>query len=181
MERRKGYLTVIGLLLLYFFPPLIFQVFGRPGFKTILRALSSKWEMQREQMMESGDRIIEALEASKQTQGTDDETPPECKEVVKTCFRQLSQSYDSEYGGFSKEPKFPQPVNFNFLFSFFAGNRNDDRAKQGLKMTLHTLKMMAKGGIHDHISQVKKSFLFRGHVVIIKTEILLPLCTLHFL
>ena len=149
----------IGQLSDFFY--LIFQVFGRPGFKTILRALSSKWEMQREQMMESGDRIIEALEASKQTGvGTDDETPPECKEVVKTCFKQLSQSYDSEYGGFSKEPKFPQPVNFNFLFSFYAGNRNDDRAKQGLEMTLHTLKMMAKGGIHDHISQVSKSLIF---------------------
>ena len=141
-----------------YFPPSD-SVFGRPGFKTILRALSSKWEMQREQMMESGDRIIEAMEASKQSEVCD--RPPDSKEVVKTCFKQLLQSYDSEFGGFSKEPKFPQPVNFNFLFTFFAGNRGDDRAKQGLKMTLHTLKMMAKGGIHDHISQVKLSLFLR--------------------
>ena len=134
--------------------PNLLQIFGRPGFKTILRALSSKWEMQREQMMESGDRIIEAMEASKESSAEASEQPPDAKEVVKTCFKQLLQSYDSEYGGFSKEPKFPQPVNFNFLFSFYAGNKSDDRAKQGLKMTLHTLKMMAKGGIHDHISQV---------------------------
>ena len=104
--------------------------------------------------MESGDRIIEAMEASKESSAEASEQPPDAKEVVKTCFKQLLQSYDSEYGGFSKEPKFPQPVNFNFLFSFYAGNKSDDRAKQGLKMTLHTLKMMAKGGIHDHISQV---------------------------
>lgn len=30
----------------------------------------------------------------------------------------------------------------------------EDRKKRGLEMNLHTLKMMDKGGIHDHISQV---------------------------
>lgn len=74
--------------------------------------------------------------------------------VTKTCFKQLMQSYDPEMGGFSKAPKFPQPVNFNFLFTLYASNAADDRAKQGLKMALHTLDMMAKGGIHDHVSQV---------------------------
>ena len=58
-------------------------------------------------------------------------------------------------GGFSKAPKFPQPVNFNFLFTLYAANPKDDKAKQALKMALHTLEMMAKGGIHDHISQVQ--------------------------
>ena len=62
----------------------------------------------------------------------------------------------SDMGGFSKAPKFPQPVNFNFLFTYNAANPKDDKAKQGLKMVLHTLDMMAKGGIHDHISQVLK-------------------------
>ena len=60
----------------------------------------------------------------------------------------------SDMGGFSKAPKFPQPVNFNFLFTYYAANPKDDRGKQGLKMALHTLDMMARGGIHDHISQV---------------------------
>ena len=60
----------------------------------------------------------------------------------------------SDMGGFSKAPKFPQPVNFNFLFTYYAANPKDDKGKQGLKMALHTLDMMARGGIHDHISQV---------------------------
>ena len=78
----------------------------------------------------------------------------EAKEVQKMCFEQLLRSYDPEMGGFSKAPKFPQPVNFNFLFHYYSLKPQEDRAKQGLKMVLHTLDMMAKGGIHDHISQV---------------------------
>ena len=67
----------------------------------------------------------------------------------------------SDMGGFSKAPKFPQPVNFNFLFTYYAANPKDDRGKQGLKMALHTLDMMARGGIHDHISQVCQNYTYR--------------------
>ena len=56
------------------------------------------------------------------------------------------KGYDQVMGGFSRAPKFPQPVNFNFLFRYYAiVGKNDDYAKQGLKMVLHTLDMMAKG------------------------------------
>ena len=67
-------------------------------------------------------------------------------EVVKKCVSQLMKGYDQVMGGFSRAPKFPQPVNFNFLFRYYAiAGKNDDYAKQGLKMVLHTLDMMAKG------------------------------------
>ena len=58
------------------------------------------------------------------------------------------KGYDVTMGGFSRAPKFPQPVNFNFLFRNYAiMGSNDDYAKQGLKMVLHTLQTMAKGMI----------------------------------
>jgi uncharacterized protein YyaL (SSP411 family) len=127
-------------------------MFGRPGFKTVLRALAGKWDNQAELLVESGDKIIEAM--SKSNIATDRaQSVPEIEPIIQTCFQQLLKSYDSEMGGFSKAPKFPQPVNFNFLFTLFAARPNDDKAKQGLKMVLHTLEMMAKGGIHDHVSQ----------------------------
>ena len=92
------------------------------------------------------------------------ESLPDANEVHKACFQQLSCSYDPAMGGFSKAPKFPQPVNFNFLFHYSALKPKEDRAKQGLKMALHTLDMMAKGGIHDHVSQVSKAvFFYNSH------------------
>ena len=58
------------------------------------------------------------------------------------------KGYDPVMGGFSRAPKFPQPVNFSFLFRYYAvAGSNDDNAKQGLKMALHTLQMMSKGNI----------------------------------
>lgn len=47
------------------------------------------------------------------------------------------------------------PVNLNFLFSYWALQRSNTEGARALQMALHTLKMMAYGGIHDHIAQVK--------------------------
>lgn len=140
-----------------YFPPED-NPFGRPGFKTILKALSSKWELNKDKLMESGDKIMEAMAHANETAsaaGVSSEAIAtlDAQEVQKKCFEQLLRSYDPEMGGFSKAPKFPQPVNFNFLFHYYSLKPQEDRAKQGLKMVLHTLDMMAKGGIHDHISQ----------------------------
>ena len=109
--------------------------------------------------MESGDKIMEAMEGASSLSTTSAGNLPQASEVQKNCFNQLLRSYDSEMGGFSKAPKFPQPVNFNFLFHYYSLKPKDDRAKQGLKMALHTLDMMAKGGIHDHVSQVSSNFI----------------------
>uniref|UniRef100_A0A8C7K5Z7 Spermatosis associated 20 n=1 Tax=Oncorhynchus kisutch TaxID=8019 RepID=A0A8C7K5Z7_ONCKI len=65
----------------------------------------------------------------------------------------LAHSYEEEYGGFRDAPKFPSPVNLMFLMSFWSVNRSSTEGSEALQMTLHTLRMMALGGIHDHVSQ----------------------------
>lgn len=77
------------------------------------------------------------------------------------CLQQLSSSFEKKYGGFSEAPKFPQPVNLNFLFSLYAKEPKSESGKKALEMATFTLKMMAKGGIHDHIGQVKKYEIFK--------------------
>jgi len=67
---------------------------------------------------------------------------------------QLSQSYDSRYGGFGSAPKFPRPVEIQLMLYHSkklddAGNYNE--SKKGLQMVFFTLQCMARGGIHDHI------------------------------
>ena len=69
-------------------------------------------------------------------------------------YAQLHSAYDEEYGGYSKAPKFPQPSNLLTMFRLHSwSGQTQDRKKRGLQMNLHTLDMMDKGGIHDHISQ----------------------------
>ena len=57
-------------------------------------------------------------------------------------------------GGFSRAPKFPTPVNLNFLFRIYAADPASDRSKQALVMCKRTLEMIALGGINDHVSKV---------------------------
>ncbi|CAB4068512.1 unnamed protein product [Lepeophtheirus salmonis] len=67
------------------------------------------------------------------------------------CFSVLNHSWDPQYGGFSRAPKFPQPVNLNLLFFLIAdGSDYSDRAIQMIRKTLDS---MAEGGIWDHISK----------------------------
>jgi len=74
--------------------------------------------------------------------------------ILQKFFAQLSKSYDSEFGGYSKAPKFPQPSNILTMFKLASWpDEAEDRRKRELEMNLHTLVMMDKGGIHDHISK----------------------------
>lgn len=67
---------------------------------------------------------------------------------------QLSQSYDSHYGGFGSAPKFPRPVEHQLML-YYAKKLEEagksDEAKKSQKMVLFSLQCMAKGGIHDHL------------------------------
>ncbi|XP_065341315.1 spermatogenesis-associated protein 20 isoform X2 [Cloeon dipterum] len=132
-----------------YFPPN--NTFGRPGFKTVLTSLSNQWREKRESFLESGSKIMEILERTSKMEISDSEEISSAS--WKTCLEQLSSGFEDQYGGFSQAPKFPQPSNFNFLFHVFSRSPSSPEGRSALSMSLHTLRMMAKGGIHDHISQ----------------------------
>jgi uncharacterized protein YyaL (SSP411 family) len=69
-------------------------------------------------------------------------------DVGQKCLNQLSRSYEPSFGGFSEQPKFPQPVNLQFLTHF------SKKEKKCFKMVERTLTMMRKGGIYDHLGKV---------------------------
>lgn len=69
-------------------------------------------------------------------------------------YFQLSQSYDSQFGGFGSAPKFPRPVEIQLML--YHSKKLEEAMQPGdayksLKMVFFTLQCMAKGGIHDHI------------------------------
>ncbi|XP_067914007.1 spermatogenesis-associated protein 20 isoform X2 [Heterodontus francisci] len=134
-----------------YFPPE--DSFHRPGFKTVLRNLAEQWKRNKSGITERGNKILTALQRGVSVSASKEAVPPPCPQVMERCFQQLAHSYEDEYGGFRESPKFPSPVNFNFLFRFWALNKTGEKGAQALQMALHTLKMMALGGIHDHIGQ----------------------------
>ncbi|XP_056627912.1 spermatogenesis-associated protein 20 isoform X2 [Triplophysa dalaica] len=134
-----------------YFPP---RDMGRtPGLKTMLLRIIEQWQSNRETLESSGERVVEALRKGTAISASPGETPPSGPDVANRCFRQLARSYEEEYGGFREAPKFPTPVNLMFLMSFWAVNRATSEGAEALQMALHTLRMMALGGIHDHVAQ----------------------------
>ncbi|XP_029953387.1 spermatogenesis-associated protein 20 isoform X1 [Salarias fasciatus] len=125
----------------------------RPGFKTVLTRIMEQWQNNRSTLESSGDRILEALKKGTAITANPGESPPLAPDVANRCFQQLAHSYEEEYGGFREAPKFPSPVNLMFLMSYWSVNRSTTEGVEALQMALHTLRMMALGGIHDHVAQ----------------------------
>uniref|UniRef100_A0A672PXK6 Spermatosis associated 20 n=1 Tax=Sinocyclocheilus grahami TaxID=75366 RepID=A0A672PXK6_SINGR len=125
----------------------------RPGLKTVLLRIIEQWQSSRETLESSGERVLEALRKGTEISASPGETLPSGPDVANRCYQQLAHSYEEEYGGFREAPKFPSPVNLMFLMSFWAVNRASSEGAEALRMVLHTLRMMAQGGIHDHVAQ----------------------------
>ncbi|XP_028331546.1 spermatogenesis-associated protein 20 [Gouania willdenowi] len=125
----------------------------RPGFKTVLTRIIEQWQNNRSSLESSGDRILEALRKGTAITAKPGESPPLAPDVANHCLQQLVQSYEEEYGGFREAPKFPTPVNLMFLMTYWSVNRSTSEGVEALQMVLHTMRMMALGGIHDHVAQ----------------------------
>ncbi|XP_058477588.1 spermatogenesis-associated protein 20 [Solea solea] len=126
---------------------------GRPGLKTVLNRITEQWQNNRPALESSGEKILEALKKGTAVAANPGESLPLALDVANHCFQQLVQSYEEEYGGFKVAPKFPTPVNLMFLMSYWSVNRSTSEGVEALQMALHTLRMMALGGIHDHVAQ----------------------------
>uniref|UniRef100_A0A3Q3IEE7 Spermatogenesis-associated protein 20-like TRX domain-containing protein n=1 Tax=Monopterus albus TaxID=43700 RepID=A0A3Q3IEE7_MONAL len=125
----------------------------RPGLKTVLNRIMEQWLNNRPALESTGEKILEALKTGTSIAANAGEGPPLASDVANRCFQQLAHSYEEEYGGFRDAPKFPTPVNLMFLMSYWSVNRSTSEGVEALQMALHTLRMMALGGIHDHVAQ----------------------------
>ena len=116
--------------------------YGRPGFPDILRAVHRAWQGRRDELRETAAGLIRAIDTDNRPGRGGIEAG-----AVDRAFRSLRDSFDHDQGGFWTAPKFPRPVVFDFLLTYWY--RTGER--QALTMTLATLDAMARGGIHDHL------------------------------
>ncbi|XP_075973683.1 spermatogenesis-associated protein 20 isoform X2 [Anticarsia gemmatalis] len=132
-----------------YFPPE--DRWGRPGFKTILLSLAKKWKDNQQQFLEASSNIMQALKKiSLVDSDTSNSIPTDAS--WEKCVHRFMNLYEPEFGGFGTAPKFPQASIFNFLFHYYARDKNHPEGKKCLNMCLHTLTKIANGGIHDHVS-----------------------------
>lgn len=125
-----------------YFPPE--PRWGRPGFKQLLEHISKLWETKRPDLMGDANRVARALEQHVQVVGG--QAPLDAAWLDKA-FESFRSSFDAQRGGFGDAPKFPMPVNHNFLLRYFARTQK----AQALEMVKSTLREMSRGGIYDHV------------------------------
>ena len=122
---------------------------GRPGFKTMLKRLIDLWTKQHEHVLQKSDEMLAALAADTHAAAPAGELP--LAALREKAFAQLKESFDAAHGGFESAPKFPTPVNLEFLFDFATTSATAAQREEALRFALATLRAMAAGGIHDHL------------------------------
>ena len=56
------------------------------------------------------------------------------------------------------------------MFRVHANDKGSEMGQRSLEMTCHTLKMMGKGGIHDHVAQVNTMCSLQEQITILSPK-----------
>ncbi len=115
---------------------------GMPGIIALLERVAELWSTRRRELQADAGTAIEAL--ARQYQPRPGGLPDEA--LARAACRQLAKIYDSQWGGFGSEPKFPMPLYLSFLLRF----RQEDGGAP-LAMVEQTLKTMRRGGVYDQL------------------------------
>jgi uncharacterized protein YyaL (SSP411 family) len=108
-----------------------------PSWRMVLEGVARAWIEQRDEIIDSSQRIVERLQAFAALQAPDAEIDPRSLDAAVTA---LKRTFDQENGGWGAAPKFPLASTIEFLL------RRGERA-----MALQTLRRMAGGGIYDQV------------------------------
>jgi uncharacterized protein YyaL (SSP411 family) len=125
-----------------YFPPM--PRYGMPSFTQVLAAVADGWQNRRQELIESGQRLVAALEQSAIGDVEHEDLKPE---TVESAFQNLSRRFDRIHGGWGTAPKFPQPMALEFLLRYHHVTGNS----RALQMVSQTLEAMACGGMYDQL------------------------------
>ena len=129
-----------------YFPPQ--PRYGMPSFAQVLNAITAGWQDRRDELVASGQKLVDAIQHQGQADAQPGSRPGELsQDTLHSAFRALQQSFDKTNGGWGQAPKFPQPMILEFLLRYHH-SAGDSAA---LEMVTHTLEAMARGGMYDQL------------------------------
>ncbi|MBI4561764.1 MAG: thioredoxin domain-containing protein [Candidatus Rokubacteria bacterium] len=125
-----------------YFPPV--ERHGMPAFPRLLRAVADAYRNRKGDVVESGRRLVAQMAQGERLRGS---VTLLTEEILFSAFQVFSSEFDERDGGIGGAPKFPQPMNWEFLLRFWRRTGNS-RAQ---RMVTHTLTRMARGGMYDQL------------------------------
>ena len=121
-----------------YFPPT--DMHGRPGFATVMDALSDAWRERRGELIDSVAGVTDVLKRLAEPR-----PPAEAitfdEERIAMLAREAAADYEPTHGGFGRAPKFPRQTLLSFLLEAGGSERE----------LMHTLDEMANGGLRDQL------------------------------
>ncbi len=123
---------------------------GMPSFSQVLQAAARAYTGRKAEVQEAASRMHGLLERS---MSPPDVAPASAgrreagSELARTACHNIARSYDPMHGGFGRAPKFPQPMVLELMLRVHRASGDE----QLLAMATHTLRGMARGGIHDQL------------------------------
>ncbi len=118
---------------------------GMPGFPRVLDAMANAYRENRDAIARAADGLLEQMERVSAF------SPHSARLAASTdlsrAFAGLASQFDDKHGGLGMEPKFPQPMVYEFLLRYHV--RTGDLRALGIVEL--TLDRMAMGGIYDQL------------------------------
>ncbi|HEX9999742.1 MAG TPA: DUF255 domain-containing protein, partial [Actinoplanes sp.] len=119
--------------------------FPKANFARLLTSVGQAWREQREQVVQQGAAVVQAIGGAQLVGGP---TAPISAELLAASATLLISDQDQTYGGFGGAPKFPPHMSMQFLL------RHHQRtgSAEALEVVRHAAERMGRGGIYDQLA-----------------------------
>lgn len=125
-----------------YYPPV--DRYNMPGFPRVLIGVAEAFRLQPDEITQTTVSMLGELQRMGQMRESGE---PLTVDLLDKAYRGIARNYDPKYGGFGSAPKFPAPMNLEFLLHIH--HRNGHR--EALEMVEQTCRKMAKGGMYDQL------------------------------
>ena len=116
---------------------------GIPGFPRVVQALANSYRQDRSELLVTTDKLIQQMQSVASGPRALD---PLTDDVLSQAYRGIAGQFDDKHGGVGMQPKFPQPMTYEFLLR----SHLRTGAPEALDMVELTLDRMARGGFHRY-------------------------------
>ena len=117
---------------------------GLPAFPRLVEALAAAYKTRRGDVTRTTSQLVERM---KQLSAGMAAIEPLTVDVLQSAKRAVAGQFDGRHGGVGLQPKFPQPMTYEFLLRHHARTQDPE----SLEMVELTLTRMAEGGIYDQM------------------------------
>ena len=117
---------------------------GLPGFPRVVQALARAYRENREEVVQTTQRLIGHI---RQVSAGVRSQEPLTADILHQAYGGIAGSFDDRHGGTGLQPKFPQPMVYEFLLRYHLRFESPN----ALDMVDLTLEKMAHGGIYDQL------------------------------